>query len=277
MITERSDVGRNEPRSVTAIRDRVRKAQLGIAGLKDGAAAAAPGYVLSIEYSIKGAIKYVTFGRERTSVKVGKKNVPGEVLNSSRIIEDQDAYDEAQKIVSEAIILTEKHTAPYINGLKFSDQEGFSIIDRELTPLRAKAQDINDAMIHKKSQMRIKIEIYKFLIDTSDRRNSIRLAQLIHERLSQLRAMYTDTRRNAFRIAMDNVTNLPNVVVGKQRELVELAIASTVAQRPIMIANYGGKKGTLALRSENGGEVPPFDFEPIDTALAVFAPALKFS
>lgn len=268
---------RREPRSVGTIKDQIKKAHLEMAVLKDGAAAMAPGYVLSAEYSVRGAIKYLTYGKETTSVMVGKKRVPAQALQSTRVIEDQDAYDEAQKVVSEAVLATERLTAPYINGLKFVEPDAFGVIDQELAPLREKASDINDAMIARNSQMRIKIEIYRFLVDTSDRRNAIRLAQLIHERLTQLKAMYTDKRRNAFRIAMDNVTNLQNVVTGKQRELIEQAISATVAQRNRMIFNYGGKKGTADLVQQYGEKDAPFDFEPIDTALAVFAPALKFS
>jgi hypothetical protein len=266
-----------EPRSVAAIKERILKIRLDLASLKDGAAAAAQGYVLSAEYSIKGAIKFLTYTKQKTSVQVGKKLVPSEVLRSTRVIEDQDAYNEAQKIVSEAIKLTEKFTAPYINGLKFAEPEDFTKIDKALAPLREKAQDLNDAAVLKHSQMRVKIEIYKFLVDTSDRRNSLRLAQFIHERLLGLRAMYTDKRFNAFRIQMDNVTNLQKVVTGKQRDLIELAIASTEAQRDRMIFNYGGKKGTADLVTLYGDKDAPFDYEAIDTAIAVFAPSLKIS
>lgn len=244
--------------------------------LKDGAAAVAPGYVLSTEYSIRGAVKYLSFEKERREVVVGKKTIPSEVIVSSRVIADQSFYDEAQKLVSKAVIETDKLTSPYINGLKFSDIDDFKKIDTELDELREQAQDLNEALIAKNSDMRIKIEIYRFLVDVSDKRNAIRLAQLIHERLSQLRAMYTDTRRNAYRIAMDNVQNLERVVTGAQSELIANAIAATRQQRNIMIANYGGKKGTSDVIDAKG-RVKPFDFSAIDAAIELFAPSLKFS
>lgn len=266
-----------DDRSVEYYSSRAKQIRKTYAPPRNGAAAVAPGFVLSVEYSVKGAVKYIDFKKESSPISIGTKQVPGEVLSSTRVISEPDAYEQAQKLVSEAVIITDRQTAPYINGLKFVDNETMKNMERELAPIREKAQDLNEALIAKNSNMRVKIDFYKFLVDTTDRRNAIRLAQLIHERLTQLKAMYENKRINAFRTYMDNVTNLERVVTGQQRDLIENAIRATVRQRPIMIANYGGKKHTAALRAENGGDIPPFDYTAIDAAIEVFASSIKYS
>lgn len=251
---------------------RVAKANIAMATQKDGAAAMAAGYVLSYEYSIVGAIKFQAY--DEAPMKVGRK--PGVVRSTAYTIEDPGWHERAKKLVSRAVNLTERLTSPYINALKFAEPSGFAVIDGELGELRQEAKDLNDKAEDKNLVSRVKIEIYKFLVDTADHRNAVRLGQVIYERLAQLRDAYTDERIYGYNIAISNVTNLQNVVTGMQRELIQRAIDRTRdEERKKMIHNYGGKKGTSDIKRRYGDKPIPYDYEPIDTAMAVFAPSLE--
>lgn len=258
----------SDPRSPKLLAEKSRRLKA-TTHLSEGAADVAPGYIISTEFSIKNAITYSQF--DKAVAKNGD-----ETLTSKREIKDRDIYEKASKTVTKAHYTAERLTAPYFNCLKFVDSFELSAFDEALGPCRETAAHCNKALKLRKSAMEVRIEIYKFPIDTSDRRNSIRLAQFIHESLMNLRSVYTDKRKNAYAIYRNNVINLQNVVVGPQRELIELAITATENQRPSMIFNYGGKKGTLDLKVKPGKDAV-LNYESIDAAIEVFSDSLRYS
>ena len=95
---------------------------------------------------------------------------------------------------------------------------------------------------------------------------------MIYERLSDLKATYTDENPRSYRLEMIKCQNLEKLVHEPQASLIRNAINATEQQRPLIIRYYGGRNVPVELRDIQRKDLK-FDFKPIDAALKEFEPA----
>ena len=136
----------------------------------------------------------------------------------------------------------------------YCEGSAFERIDAALDEFREAMLFANELAAESGEPCRCRVEIYGVGWPHEDLRWRLRISDWIFEKLVHLRASFRATKMTEFRIRVDAARHIERLLVGRQRALVEAAIASAHAQRP-------------AMRTHD-----ELDFEPIDAAIAAFRP-----
>ncbi len=236
--------------------------------MRTGAAFMAPGYLLLAEMSSQG-------GSTTENYKESEKEDEGRRISYTMKVDHPELEDMATKALSSARYTLYKHTARFFSGSFFVGEAEFEKVDRALDEPRKNAALCNRMAQQLKSKRVTIVNVHKFKVDVDDKRTALRLGVSIYDRLKMLRDSYTADSRRGYQAACVTCANMEGLVLGTQRELIRLALASADSQRAIMIAHYGGKKGVAEVLREYKGRLPDLDYGPIDAALEVFEPSVE--
>lgn len=240
---------------MNALKAEAKRTYLGVADL-------APGYMLSTEFSSTGGSTSETSTEYRG----------GEQIMTKRVRVDHDEIQKgAQNILNRAYLLMRTHCAPAFGAMYFVSEEAFPALDKELDELRDAASVLNLDCLARGSARETRVEVFPFDVDPRNTRVALRIGRTLFEYLTRLRNSYTGTEKNAFTMEWRLSKNLADMVVGHQHDVVRAALLASESQRPIMIGNYGGRRGV----AREVGKTVMLDYKPIDAAIALFAPAAK--
>lgn len=237
-----------------------------------GAAALAPGWVIMTEFRTEGGVKY-----SRQDAGSIAKGLEGMILSGQKP-DDARLAAFATSTINRASYLMETMTAPLFAGLYYCAPDVLPKLRKEMIECQIAAEDCNKASAEMGSKRETRIRIYSNFLNVSDVDTSFRFAEITRKRLMILRDNYKDTPSN-YRNALAPVKNAWQAVVGKQREVLQIAINSGEEQRAngIMIYHAGGRRNTEELIRTTGGKVPPIDYKPIDAAIEMFGKAKGWS
>jgi hypothetical protein len=228
--------------------------------LPRGAAELATGRALCVEVTSQGGVVYepaIIQAEGHARLKTQIEQV------------DDPALDKWVTQVRNATMkIVRQHAVNTGTGAWFVTERAYAHIEAELEVCRKEARAINARARQIRSNRRTRCDVWAFGWDTTDVRLSLRIGQLLFERLSSMRDTYGDKNPARYRTEKDRCANLETIVVGEQSRLVQAALHSAEEQRPIMIAHYGGTN----IPREWGDKIPPFDYRPIDAAIKLFAP-----
>lgn len=233
-----------------------------------GAAALAPGYAILTEFRTEGGTTYT------------RKNAAADMVLTGQKPDDPRLDKFALATINRASYLMEIMTAPLFAGLYYCAQETLPKLRDALIECQIAASDCNAAAKELKSKRETRILIYPSFLDTSNVEMGHRFAEITHRRLLILRKAYQGNA-TVYRNAFAPLKNSWQALVGKQREVLQIALNSGEEQRSngIMIFHAGGRRNTGDLKKTypDQKKIPDVDYKPIDAAIAMFESAKDWS
>lgn len=230
-----------------------------------GAADLAKGYLIVTEFSITGGSETQTTAAEPSAT--GRK-----VIKHVRYDHPQ-LQKASQSLINKAYLIVRRHCSPTFSGMYFVTEKDFAKLDEELQELRDASKVINEVAKTRGSDRRVVIEVFPMPADKNNPRIALRMGRALFDMLTRLRNTYDTDTMTAYTSEMRTLKNLDRIVMGRQNALVRDALRSAEAQRPLMIAAYGGRRGVNDALVN--GRIPSFDYGPVDRAIAEFAPACE--
>lgn len=230
-----------------------------------GAADLAPGYMVTTEFSSIGGV----------DIETASENTPhGESLVRKRVRYDHPALHKAAQSICQEAYKIVRHHGPMFSGMYFVAEREFDALDTALQELRDGADVLNDEARERRSDRQTKIEIYPFQADANNPRLALRVGRVLHELLVRLKESFDSDTRQDFVGEWRMTKNMDKVVTGMQSQVMREALRSAEDQRPVMIAQAGGRRGVAQVVKDHGGHLPELDYRAIDKAIALFAPAV---
>lgn len=231
--------------------------------VREGRLAFRPGYIVALEFSAVGGVKY-----QRTA---GEERVEGERLEADfstrKTVDNVHLVGLSRALVNRGYHVMDRFAVPTPIGY-FADDDALAKIRAALEPLQHAAREFNDMAEAAGSERRVAIEIYPLALDVDNEAAARRIARAVRERLEDLRAALVTGDPGAYDKAREKARNLDRLATGIQADAVRLALDA---------ASEAKKELTSALKREATPEAAgaTLDLSALDAAIGLFQEAVE--